>query len=68
MVLSIAFTNSTSSQDFTITGVMMNQAANTTLTEGNKRTLVATTDGDLYNSLHNEAGRSTLFATFLDVA
>lgn len=68
VVVSIAFTNTTSAQDLTITGVMMNQAANTTLTEGNERTLVATTEGSLYNTLHTEAGRNTAFVTFCDVA
>lgn len=47
---------------------MMNQAANTTLTEGNERTLVATNDASLYNTLHIEAGRNTAFVTFCDVA
>lgn len=68
IVLSISFYNSTSLSEVTLTAVMMNMEGNTTLTDGNTRTLEQTTDSSLYNSLSVQAGKSTQFVTFLDVA
>lgn len=68
MVVTLTFTNTTSSQNLTLTGLLVNAEANTTLTNGNPRVLVPVPDTSLYYTLPKQAGKNTQFATFLDIA
>ncbi len=49
VVISMNFLNTTSSQYLTLTGLLMNTEANTTLSNGNERVLIPTPDTSLYN-------------------